>query len=228
MIDDPPLIRFRRHVPRPTTEQLQALQGTPTGYIVDALHGRAALAPDIKPVVPEQAEFCGVALPCHVGPADNLAVFAALPLLQQGDVIVAAADGYRETAVVGDLVLGMARNQGAAGFVTDGCVRDVPGIREVGLPCFASGVTPNSPVKNGPGTVNLPVVVAGQTVAAGDVIIGDTEGVVVVPFDKIDAVIAAVEGIRSAEAALLARVAAGLGVPEWVEKLHRDGRVQEL
>jgi 4-hydroxy-4-methyl-2-oxoglutarate aldolase len=122
----------------------------------------------------------------------------------------------------------MARNQGAVAFVTDGCVRDVPGIRDVGLPCFASGVTPNSPVKNGPGTVNLPVVLAGQTVAAGDIVIGDTDGVVIVPFDKIDAVITALEGIRAGEAALLARVAAGLGVPEWVEKLYRDGRVQDV
>ena len=216
MIDDPPLIRLRRRVPRPTSEQLRALQG------------RAALACTIKPVVPEQAEFCGVALPCHAGPADNLAVFAALPLIQKGDVVVAAADGYRETAVVGDLVLGMARNQGAVGFVTDGCVRDVPGIREVGLPCFASGITPNSPVKNGPGTVNLPIVVGGQAVTAGDIIIGDTEGVVVIPYDLIDAVISSLEGIRAAEAALLARVAAGLGVPEWVEKLYQDGRVQEV
>ena len=85
--------------------------------------GRGAVAPDIKPVITEQARFCGVAVTCHVGPADNLAVFAALPLLQAGDVIVAAADGYRETAVVGDLVLGMARNFGAVAFVTDGCVR---------------------------------------------------------------------------------------------------------
>jgi 4-hydroxy-4-methyl-2-oxoglutarate aldolase len=122
----------------------------------------------------------------------------------------------------------MARNQGAVGFVTDGCVRDVPGIREVGLPCFASGITPNSPVKNGPGTVNLPIVVGGQTVTAGDIIIGDTEGVVVIPYDLIDAVISSLEGIRAAEAALLARVAAGLGVPEWVEKLYQDGRVQEV
>jgi len=228
MIDDPPLIRIRRNVPRPSVGQLQALQGTPTGFIVDALHGRAALAPSIKPVVAGQAVFCGVALPCHVGPADNLAMFAALPVIQKGDVIVAAADGYRETAVVGDLVLGMARNRGAVAFVTDGCVRDLPGILDVGLPCFASGITPNSPVKNGPGTVNLPVVLAGQTVAPGDIVIGDTDGVVIVPFDKIDAVIAALDGIRAAEAELLARVAAGLGVPEWVEKLHRDGRVQDV
>src|SRR4051812_44740623 len=141
--------------------------GTPTGFIIDALGGRGAVAPDIKPVITEQASFCGVAVTCHVGPADNLAVFAALPLLQAGDVIVAAADGYRETAVVGDLVLGMARNLGAVAFVTDGCVRDIPGIRDVGLPCFAAGVVPNSPVRNGPGTVNLPIVLSGQTVQAG-------------------------------------------------------------
>jgi 4-hydroxy-4-methyl-2-oxoglutarate aldolase len=71
-------------------------------------------------------------------------------------------------------------------------------------------------------------VLAGQTVAAGDIVIGDTDGVVIVPFDKIDAVITALEGIRAGEAALLARVAAGLGVPEWVEKLYRDGRVQDV
>ena len=146
MIDDPPLITLRRKVPRPTGAQLAELNGTPTGFIIDALGGRGAVAPDIKPVITEQASFCGVAVTCHVAPADNLAVFAALPLLQAGDVIVAAADGYRETAVVGDLVLGMARNLGAVAFVTDGCVRDIPGIREVGLPCFSAGVTPASPV----------------------------------------------------------------------------------
>lgn len=176
MIGHPPLIRLHRDVRRPTESQLAALRGTPTGFIADAMNGRAALGPDVKPIVPEQAVFCGVAVTCHVGPVDNLAIFAALPLIQPSDVIVAAADGYRTTAVVGDLVLGMARNSGAIAFVTDGCVRDVPGIREVGLPCFASGVVPDSPVKNGPGTVNLPITLAGRAVEAGDVGIGDGDG----------------------------------------------------
>ncbi len=228
MIDDPPLIRVRKDVPRPTSEQIDRLRGTPTGFLVDALHGRAALACNVKPVVPEQSDFCGVAVPCHVGPADNLAVFAALPLLRPGDVIVAAADGYRETAVVGDLVLGMARNRGAIAFVTDGCVRDIPGIRTVGLPCFATGVTPNSPVKSGPGTVNLPVVVAGITVSPGDLVVGDADGVVVVPFADIDAVIVRLDGIRRAEAALLAQVENGLAIPDWVEQLYASGRVEDV
>lgn len=228
MIHDPPLIRLRRTVPRPTEGQIAALRGTPTGYIVDALHGQASLGPDVKPVVAEQASFCGVAVTCQVGPADNLAVFACLPILQPSDVIVAAADGFRETAMVGDLVLGMARNRGAIAFVTDGCVRDVPGIRDVGLPCFATGVVPNSPVRNGPGTVNLPVVLAGRTVRAGDLVLGDGDGIVIVPFEEIDRVIGALEGIRAVEAGLVARVSAGLGVPEWVEQLHADGRVVDV
>jgi 4-hydroxy-4-methyl-2-oxoglutarate aldolase len=228
MIEDPPLIRLRRNVPRPTAAQLDALRGTPTGYICDALHGKAALGLEVKPVVEAQAVFCGVAVTCHVGPADNLAVFAALPLIQKDDVIVAAADAHLDTAVVGDLVLGMAKNLGAVGFVTDGCVRDVPGIRDVGIACFAAGVTPNSPVKNGPGSVNLPIVLAGQTVSPGDIILGDAEGVVVIPFGAIDHVIASLDGIRAAEAAMTARVAGGLGVPDWVRTLHADGRVREV
>lgn len=228
MIHDPPVIRFRRRIPRPSEDQLAALRGVPTGYVVDALQGRAALGPEVKPVVAGQDTFCGVAVTCHVGPADNLAVFAALPLLRVGDVIVAATDGYRHTAVVGDLVLGMARNCGAVAFVTDGCVRDIPGIREVGLPCFASGVTPNSPVKNGPGTVNLPIVLSGREVRPGDIVIGDQDGVVTIPFDEIDGVIAVLGGIRSAEAAMIERVSNGMRHPEWVEELHRSGRVHEV
>jgi len=228
MIDEPPLISIRRRVPRPTASQLERLEGTPTGFIVDALYGRAALAAHIKPVIPEQAAFCGVAVTCHVGPSDNLAVFAALPLLQPGDVIVAAADGFRETALAGDLLIGMARNRGAVAFVTDGCVRDLPGIREVGLPCFAAGVTPNSCVRNGPGNVNLPVVVAGTRVDPGDVVIGDGDGVVVVPFAQIDAVIARLDAVRAAEASLMGQVKQGLGVPDWVRELYAGGRVQEL
>jgi 4-hydroxy-4-methyl-2-oxoglutarate aldolase len=228
MIDDPPLITRRRKVPRPASTQLAALNGTPTGFIVDALLGRGALRPEIKPVVPEQATFCGVAVTCHVGPADNLAIFAALPILQAGDVIVAAADGYRETAVIGDLLLGMAQNQGAVAFVTDGCVRDVPGIRDVGLPCFAAGVTPNSPVKNGPGTVNLPIVAGGVHVEPGDIVIGDGDGVVILPFGLIDRVIKRLEAIRAAEASLVARVKGGLGIPDFVRDLETTGRIQEI
>jgi 4-hydroxy-4-methyl-2-oxoglutarate aldolase len=228
MIEDPPLITLRRNVPRPSKAQLAALAGTPTGHIVDALDGRAALPASIKPIIPEFASFCGVAVTCHAGPADNLAVMATLPVVQPGDVVVAAADGFREVALIGDLLLGMLRNRGAVAFVTDGMARDLPGLRDAKLPCFAAGVTPNSCVRNGPGTINRPIAIGGTVVSPGDIVIGDDDGVVVVPFERIDAVIARLTAVRAAEKELLAKVEGGLGIPSWIEELYRSGKVREI
>lgn len=228
MIEDPPLITLRRPRRRPSDAQIQAFKGVQTGFLVDAMGGRGALGDGIKACIPEQSDFCGVALTCHAGPADNLAVFATLSILTPGDVLMASADGYRRTAVTGDLLLGMAKNLGAAGFVTDGCARDIPGIRAVGVPCFCAGVTPNSPARNGPGTVGLPIVLDGVHVETGDVVVGDVDGVVIVPFGQIEAVLACLVEIRRAEAALDARVKAGLGVPDFVTALFEGGRVEEI
>ncbi len=216
VIEDAPKLQVRTPLRRPRPDQVAALRGAATGHIVDALGGGGALDYRIKPVVAEQSAFCGTAVTCNAGPADNLAVIGTLPHLQPGDVIVAASGAHTGCAIVGDLVLGMARNGGAIGFVTDGCVRDIPGIRGVGLPCFCVGVTPNSPAREGPGTVGLPIVLGGVAVATGDVLIADQDGVVVVPFERIDEVIAALPKVRTAEAALEARVKAGLRVPEFL------------
>jgi len=228
MIDDPPLIRLKRNPPRPTNAQIEALRGVPTGFVVDAMDGRGALSFTIKPVDPEASSFCGVAVTCHAGPADNLAVLAALPQTGPDDVIVAATDAFLETAVIGDLVLHMARNRGAVALVTDGAVRDTPGIIDVGLPCFCAAVTPNSPAKNGPGTVNLPINLGGVQVNAGDLLIGDVDGVVVVPYDRIDAVIARLVDIQAKEDELMAAVEGGLGVPGHIEDLYASGRVESV
>ena len=228
MIEEPALITMRRDVPRPTASQLAAFENTPTGFVADALGGRGAMAARVKPVVPEQSVICGVAMPIHVGPADNLAVMMALPFVQPGDVIVAAADGFAETAVTGDLLLGMLRNLGAVGFITDGCVRDVAGIRDMGLPCFGAGVTPNSPTRNGPGTINLPVICGGVAVGPGDIVVTDIDGVVIVPFARIDETIERLKGVKAAEAALLPKVQAGLGIPDWVADLSTRIRIQTV
>jgi 4-hydroxy-4-methyl-2-oxoglutarate aldolase len=228
VIEDPPLITLRRRFPRPSPAQVEALRGAMTGHLVDAMGGRGGLSHAIKPVIPEQAHFCGVAVTSHPGPADNLATFAALDLAQPGDVIVAAADGFMGTAVVGDLLLGMMRNCGVVGFVTDGCVRDIPGIRGVGLPCHAAGVTPNSPVRNRPGTVGLPVSLGGVSIDSGDILVGDLDGVVVVPFARIDAVIAALQAVRKAEAALEAKVQAGLKIPDFIRSMLAGPGVREV
>lgn len=226
MIEDPPLVIRKAKVPRPSKKQLAAFKGVPTGFIADALGGRGALNHKIKPVVPSQSSICGVAVPIDCGPADNLAIFMALPHIQKGDVIIAATDAFMATAVTGDLLLGMLRNLGAEGFVTDGAARDIFGIADMGLPCFAAGITPNSPVRNGPGTINLPVTCGGVAVGPGDIVVGDIDGVVIVPYAKINETITRLEAVKAAEAQLLPKVQKGLGIPEFVKDLEKKVKVK--
>jgi len=227
MIEDPPMLRVRRGFARPTPAQVEAFAGLQTGFVVDAMNGRGGLDGRIKPVTDARA-FCGVALPCYAGAADNLAAFGALSVAQPGDVILCATDSDTATAVTGDLLLGMMKNRGVVAFVTDGFVRDIAGIRGVGLPCYAAGLTPNSPARNGPGTVGLPIVVGGVAVEAGDIVIGDEDGVVIVPAARIEETIARLPAVRSAETDLDAKVKAGLGIPSFIQKLIDSGRFTEV
>jgi 4-hydroxy-4-methyl-2-oxoglutarate aldolase len=227
MIEDPPLLQIRRKFARPSRLQIEALTGLQTGFVIDAMNGRGALDGRIKPIGGSRG-FCGAALPCHAGPNDNLAAFGALSIAEPGDVIVCAAEAFTESAVVGDLLLGMMRNRGVTAFVTDGFVRDIQGIRAVGLPCYAAGITPNSPARNGPGTVGLPIVVGGVAVNAGDIVIGDEDGVVIVPSTRIEQTIARLPAIRAAEAELDAKIKAGLEVPAFIQKLIEAGRFTDV
>ena len=231
MIEDPPLLTVRSGFERPAAAAVEALAGAPTGHLVDALGGLGALDYRIKPVtpaLPADQVFCGVAVTCDCGPADNLAVFAALEALRPGDVIVAATDAYMGCALIGDLVLGMARNCGALAFVTDGLARDLDGLEAVGIPVFCRGISPNSPARNGPGKVGLPIHLGGVTVASGDLVAGDRDGVVVVPRGRIEEVIQALARVREAEAGLEAQVAGGLKVPDFAAALLASERVRRL
>jgi 4-hydroxy-4-methyl-2-oxoglutarate aldolase len=227
MIKDPPLLSIRRNFPRPAPEQVAAFAGVPTGYAVDAMGGRGALDYRIKPLAPMKSVMVGVAITCHCGPADNLALFAALAVAKPGDILVAATDGFTATSVTGDLLMGMARNRGLLGLVTDGLARDVAGIVGVGLPVYCAGLTPNSPARNGPGTVGQPVIVGGVAIDSGDILIGDDDGVVVIPRAEAGAVLNRLSDVRAAEAALEAKVKAGLEVPDFIKAVLTSDRVVE-
>ena len=226
MIDDPPVLTIKRKFHRPSVEQLEKFKGAGTGAIVDCLGGRGGIA--LTPINPLAAEFCGVAVTCYAGPADNLAVFGAMELSVAGDVIVIATDAFISTAVIGDMVLGMAKNSGVVAMVTDGYVRDIAGICAIGLPCYAAGVTPNSPARNGPGSAGLPIVLADTVIESGDIIVGDRDGVVVIPFQRVDDVVAELSQVLAAEAALEAKVKEGLQMPEFVTDLLAGSGVKEV
>jgi 4-hydroxy-4-methyl-2-oxoglutarate aldolase len=228
MIVDPPVLTLRANFPRPAKELVAGFAGVPTGNVVDAMGGAGALDYRIKPLEISAKVLVGVAVTCNCGPADNLALFGALSLAKPGDILVAATGGYTGAAVVGDLMLGMARNRGVLGFVTDAMVRDIGGLLAVGLPVYCAGVTPNSPVRNGPGAVGEPVDLGGLRVESGDIIIGDRDGIVVVPRERAAAVLEALVEVRAAEAALEAKVKGGLEIPDFVLAILAPDRVFKI
>ncbi len=231
MIEEPPLLTIRRATRRPTLQQINAFHGVPTSFVVDAMLGSGSLASNIRPIGDGHDIDCravGPALTVDCGPADVLALLAALESTRQGDVVVSAFHGYQGCAAIGDRATAMLKNCGAVGFVTDGPARDYAGIIKVGLPLWCTGLTPNTPFSNGPGKVGLPIQIGGQQVETGDMVVADRDGVVVVPFDMIDPVIAALAKVTELENALDAELGSGLQMPASIRDILAGDRVKYL
>ena len=213
---EPTPLTIRRDWPRVDAKRLAAFKDAPTGFVVDAMGRAGALNHHIRPVW-AGPHFVGSALPVWTTARDNLAPYAAIKFAKPGDVMLIATGENEAASVAGDVIVGMMRNAGIVAVVTDGLVRDVPGIIAVGIPVYARGVTPNSPFKHGPGTIGLPIAIGGQSVQAGDLVVGDADGVVIVPRWRIEEAITELVAIREKEAGMDALVRSGATVPSWLD-----------
>jgi 4-hydroxy-4-methyl-2-oxoglutarate aldolase len=152
----------------------------PTTCISDAMNGLNNLHPKIKPLK-EDYKLIGRAVTVKIPVGDNLAVLKAIRASKRGDVIVIDAKGDQYRAIAGDFVVGMAQTLGVGGFVVDGVIRDIVGIKSLNFPVFARGTTVAASGKAGVGEINIPISCGGMTVHPGDIIVGDADGVVVIP-----------------------------------------------
>jgi 4-hydroxy-4-methyl-2-oxoglutarate aldolase len=211
-----PVLTIRRDFPRVTATIIERLRSASSGWIVDANGRRGALDWHIRPLT-RARRFIGTALTVHSRARDNLAPYAALACARPGDVLMISADSYEEASVAGDVMLGMARNAGVVALVTDGMVRDIDGLDAVGIPVFARGLSPNSPYKDGPGEIGLPITLGGTIVESGDLVFGDQDGVVVVARSCAEDVAAELEVVASKEKAMDGWVRDGVKVPPWLE-----------
>lgn len=226
MLEDPPVLTIKRTWKRPVAAKLAKLKGVQTGQAVDAMDGRGGLDATIKPLDPNCATMLGTAITCETGPNDNLAILAALSLARAGDVVISASEGFAHSAVVGDNIALMASGKGIAGIVVDGMMRDLAGLIPIGIPLFCRGVTPNSCVRSGPGRVGFPVVVGGLTVHSGDIVIGDRDGIVIVPLVEIDRVLPRIDAILEAEAATQKKIKDGFTNLGGIEDLLKSSNVR--
>jgi regulator of RNase E activity RraA len=155
-------------------------QNIPTTAISDAMDGLNNLSPAIKPLKDEY-KLAGRALTVKIPVGDNLAVLRAIREAQPGDIIVVDAKGDQYRAIAGDFVVGMAKTMGVGGIVVDGVIRDIAGIKELNFPVFSKGTAVAASGKAGVGEINVGISCGGMAVNPGDIIVGDADGVVVIP-----------------------------------------------
>ena len=146
----------------------------------DTMGRQGSMDHTIGPLFPEAA-LCGPAVTVKAFPADNLIFHKALQLVRPGDVLVIDVDEYKDAAGWGELMSISAQVQGVAGIVLNGAVRDREAIRRLGFAVFCAAVVPRGTYKAHPGSINVPVSVGGLAVHPGDIVVGDADGVVVVP-----------------------------------------------
>jgi regulator of RNase E activity RraA len=219
--------RVRMHIARPSADQVEHFEGWPTGNVCDANGRLGAMDYRIKPLV-RSWRFVGPAVTVRARPVDNLVLYKALDVAQKGDVLVVTNDASSFTSILGDRVCSIAKAKGLSAIVTDGMVRDGAGIREVGLPVFCRGLTPNSPYKDGPGEINFPIACGGLPIYPGDIIIGDEDGVVVVHREDIPAVLKMLEKIGEKELKMAENIEAGKLSPGWVDEVLKEKGCQIL
>lgn len=162
---------------------------------------RWTMESQIKPVF-QEAFIAGSALTIKASPGDNLVLHRALSLAHEGDVLVVDADGYTEAGIWGELMSLTATEKGLSGVVVDGAVRDITEIEEIGFGVFSAAVSPKGSHKEVPGSINIPITCGGVHVSPGDIVVGDANGVVVVPSANAEQVIERCERKKSAEANL--------------------------
>ncbi len=171
--------------------------------------------------------LCGVAVTVNGRPADNLMVHKALDVASPGDIVVVNTCGNVTSAVFGELMCTSAAAKGIGGIVVDGAIRDVEAITALRMPAYSRAVCPGSCDKDGPGEINVPVSCGGTVVMPGDIVVGDDDGIAVVPRDHAEEVLRLVKALQERERKRIAEINGGqLFRPDVDELLRKKGVIE--
>jgi RraA family protein len=220
--------KIKRIKRRVSAETVAAFRRLPCANVSDCMSRMFAGGATLRPMHREGV-LAGPAFTVKTRPGDNLMVHKALDIAEAGDVIVVDAGGDLTNAIIGEIMVNHAKNRKLAGIVIYGAIRDFGTIRHQDWPVYAAGVTHRGPYKDGPGEIGVPVAFDGMVIEPGDLILGDPDGLVCVPYDATAKVLADTQAKHAAEEKTLAALAAGKSADRsWIDKsLERLGVAYE-
>ena len=203
---------------RPTSAAIAALAKFSPATIHEAQGRRGALSSRIKPV-DYRMKLCGPAFTVRCAPRDNIMLQLAINYAQLGDIIVVSGGEYEEAGSFGDVLANACLAKGIGGLVTDSGVRDTMQLRELGFPVFSLSVSIKGTVKETLTSTNDPIVVGGELIYPGDIVVGDADGLVVVRREEAFDVARLSQAREDTEAGFIEAYKAGKSVIE-VSKLE--------
>lgn len=211
----------RRRVVAP--DLVEKFRTLPVANVSDVMARLTAGGPRVVPMH-AGGGMAGVALTVKTRPGDNLMVHKALDLAGPGDVVVVDAGGDLTNSIIGEMMLAYAEWRGVAGVVIFGAIRDSAAIKAGKLPVFAAGVTHRGPYKDGPGEINVPVAIDGMVIEPGDIVIGDDDGLLCIPYADADRIQLAAAKKLEEETTAIVQMRNGTRDRSWVdESLARLG-----
>lgn len=214
----PEIIRDFERVPAEVVRRASQFQAA---ILADVAGRRGTMNGRIAPIAPEM-KLCGPAYTIEVRGGDNLMIHTAITLAKPGDILVIDGKADRTCALMGAIMINACKQLKLGGVVMDGAARDTLDLRDLGFPVFSVGANPNGPTKFIPGRINWPISCGGIAVAAGDLIVGDADGVVVIERDKAASLLDAAQKKVDDETARIAGIRQGKGLkPKWLDESLR-------
>jgi 4-hydroxy-4-methyl-2-oxoglutarate aldolase len=211
--------------PRISADLLERFRGLASSNVADAMGRFGFMDPGIRSR--SGLALCGLAVTVQCRPADNLMVHKALQVATPGDIVVVSTCGNTTSAVFGELMCTTAAAAKLGGIVVDGAIRDVDGITRLGMPAFSRTVCPGSCDKDGPGEINVPISCGGTVVSPGDIIVGDADGIAVVPRAMAAEIVELVLQLMDREKKRIAEIGAGkIFKAEIDETLRKKGVIE--
>jgi regulator of RNase E activity RraA len=214
-------IGFRVFLKRnlPPKELIAAYKELPAANVADCMGRISAMSAAIRLMnKPFTGSMAGPALTVKARPGDNLMLHKALNMIEEGDIVVISNGGERNQSLMGEIMARYATFKKVGGFVFDGPIRDVDALYDLGIPIYATGSTPGGPFKEGPGEINVPIACGNIHVNPGDIILGDNDGVIVVPRQDAAALLEAARKFSANDKAKSEAASKGTLDRAWVEK----------